>query len=280
MTRLCTEDISHIANNLITYNNELIAKTGCSLAQIAEHAVGIDNSSLCLKHHKAAVIPMTSGQGIIGGFASTVASIVNFLGVPAVVTENTDAAGLAEAYQKKASLILLADDLCFICINLLSGKVVDNSEATGKGYAVALDKMVKMNRMAGGLKGQNVLLVGAGRVGKSAASTMAKLGACLGVYEIRAEAKAALIKEITIRYKSPVKEENCLHDALDRYHLIFDASPIPGFIDIEHVGEGTFIAAAGMPLGVTAGAYARVSKRILHDPLQIGVAAMVFEALN
>jgi len=39
------------------------------------------------------------------------------------------------------------------------------------------------------------------------------------------------------------------------------------------------VAAPGMPLGLTAAAAEKTGLRLLHDPLQIGVATMAVEAL-
>ena len=44
------------------------------------------------------------------------------------------------------------------------------------------------------------------------------------------------------------------------------------------VGPETFIAAPGVPLGVTHNAIEKVGTRILYDPLQLGTAAMAVTA--
>lgn len=40
----------------------------------------------------------------------------------------------------------------------------------------------------------------------------------------------------------------------------------------------TYIAAPGMPLGLTRGAVEKIGDRLFHDPLQTGVAIMAIEA--
>jgi pyrrolysine biosynthesis protein PylD len=47
-----------------------------------------------------------------------------------------------------------------------------------------------------------------------------------------------------------------------------------GLIDAEHVRSDTFVSAPGIPLGLTAAAAEKLSNRLLHDLLEIGVATM------
>jgi pyrrolysine biosynthesis protein PylD len=61
--------------------------------------------------------------------------------------------------------------------------------------------------------------------------------------------------------------------------LIFDATNTGGHIDVAMIGEETLVAAPGMPCGVTPAARRRLGKRLLHDPLQIGVATMAAQVL-
>ncbi len=49
-------------------------------------------------------------------------------------------------------------------------------------------------------------------------------------------------------------------------------------IDADSVSAKTIVAAPGMPCGVTPQATAKLGQRLLHDPLQIGVACMLADA--
>ena len=64
------------------------------------------------------------------------------------------------------------------------------------------------------------------------------------------------------------------------WRLFFDASNGRNIIRVAHVREETLVAAPGMPCGVTAGAICKLGLRLLHDPLQIGVAAMLIDVLS
>ena len=50
-----------------------------------------------------------------------------------------------------------------------------------------------------------------------------------------------------------------------------------GTIDVSDMDEETLVAAPGIPLGVTDAALARYGAHIIHDPLELGVAAMACE---
>ena len=274
MTRLRAKDIHNITTSLNDYDAQLVKKTGGTLRQIACLTVGIDEEEVrrSQDNFRVSVIPITSGQGIIDGFASVVESITRHLGFPSSATQKTDVSGLGEAFEKGANIIMLADDHSFLAINPGLGRVVDNAEATGKGFATALERMIR------GLRGKEVLLIGAGRVGKSAALSMARMGAHLSVYDIDRGRSENLAGEMRNILRDEVRVEIDVDEALHRYRIYFDASPAPEFILSKHITPETFVAAPGVPLGLSPGARAKASDRLLHDPLQIGVATMIMEA--
>jgi pyrrolysine biosynthesis protein PylD len=73
-----------------------------------------------------------------------------------------------------------------------------------------------------------------------------------------------------------------LHDlyaALHQHELMIDASPSSDFILARHIRPDTIISAPGVPLGLDRSALNLIGDRLLHDPLQIGVATMVVGAL-
>lgn len=270
MTRLSSEFLVDIGRELGNYNMELLRKTGCTLRGIASHAAGITEAEVCdaSSSISVAVVPITWGKGIIKYFAQAVQSVVSYTGFTSFVTCGCDVAGLAEGIKRGAEIIFLADDNCFVAINLPHRLVVDNSEATGRGYAAALECMV------GDLHKRSVLVIGAGRVGRSAVYALKRLGAKIAVFDIN-QSKA----EIVARECEAVREES-LAQALQRYTILLDASPAPGIIQAEHITPNTVIAACGIPMGLSAEAYSLVEDRLVHDPLQIGVATMLAMAIK
>ena len=268
--RLSSELLIDIDKGLDNYNRELLGKTGCTLRGIASHAAGTTEREVLEASNSTpvAVVPITAGKGIIECFAQAVQSIVSYIGFTSFVTLDCDVAGLAEGIQKGAKIIFLADDNCFIAINISRGLVVDNAEATGRGYVAALECLV------GELRARRVLVIGAGRVGRSAVCALKRLGAEVAVFDID-QTKA----EILVREYETVKEEN-LAEALSQYTILLDASPAAEIIQAEHIKPDTVIAACGIPLGLSNEAYSMVRERLVHDPLQIGVATMLAMAVK
>ena len=61
---------------------------------------------------------------------------------------------------------------------------------------------------------------------------------------------------------------------------MIDATPANGIIRARDIASQSYIAAPGVPLGVSSRALEKGSDRILHDPLQIGVATMAMAAVK
>jgi pyrrolysine biosynthesis protein PylD len=270
MTRLSSDMISGLAETIDTYDTKLAQMTGLTLRQIAARAAGISEDALCsaFATQSVAAVPVTSGQGVIGGFTEAVHAIIHHLGCPSFITESCDAAGIAEGIEKGASILFLADDDRFIAVNLSQKRVVDNDLATGWSYAYALDAC------AGSLQGRSLLLIGAGRVGKNALCVLDRLGASVGVFDI----DGSKVQPLMDKYR--IKREKNLCDALERYTLLFDASPAPDIIHPEHIKPETIVAACGIPIGLSEKARNLVEGRLIHDPLQLGTAAMLAIAVG
>ena len=274
MTRLRTEDIKHIRRELTAYDQQLLDKTGKTLKGIALHAVGLhdDEFEKIVKLFKVCVIPLTCGQGVIDGFSNTVSAIISHLGFNSFAAENSDAAGIAQAFEKKSDIILLADDYRFAAINVHTKYVSDNSEMTAKGFVAGLDLM------AGGLKGKNALVIGCGSVGGYAAKILVNMGALVTVSDINPQLASALQKEIADKLKTTIQIDNDWHSTSGKYEYIIDATYSADFIDASVITPDTYVAVAGVPCGLSSQAKKKLSDRYLHDPLQIGVATMVIDA--
>jgi pyrrolysine biosynthesis protein PylD len=270
MTRLTESMIAGIERNIAAYDSELLQMTGFNLRQIAARAAGMCEGAagIHFKSESVAVVPITAGEGAIAGFPQAVKSILSYLGCPSFVTENSDVSGLAEGVEKGASIVFLADDNRYVAINLNHRILIDNDRAAGWGYAFALDSL------AGGLKGQEVLLIGAGKVGTQALCALSHLGAEVGIYDIDPAKSRSLASEFKMRF------ERDFSDALSRYLLFFDASPASDIIRPEHIRPETAVAACGIPLGLSKEALAMMHGRLIHDPLELGTATMLAMAVN
>lgn len=263
MTRLTQDDLWGVGLKLADYDLSLIAKTNLNLKQIACHASGIKENIFNDKSQDnlIAVIPISGGEGLIDGFTQSVCSIIQYLGFKAFITEETDVSGIAEGIAKEADILFMADDNRFIAFDKRKGNVIDNAKATGRGYAAAL------NGMAGGLSGKEVLVIGAGKVGKYAIEYFKQFQAKIAVFDINSEKTKNLSKDISIELN--------FREILPKYKYILEATPQGGGLKLELLHPEAVIAAPGIPMGLSPEAYEVFSNKVVHDPLQIGVATML-----
>ncbi len=274
MTRLKTSDIAGIIPCLAQFDAVLERKTGKNLFGVACHGIRADKNkaSRIVPKLTIAVIPFTSGLGIISNFCLTVKEIVAHLGFLSFVTHETDASGLAEAYEKSADIIMMADDNRYIALQLRQMKIVDNGWATGNAFASALDLMAE------GLKDKNVLVTGCGPVGQAAIQTLMDFGANVSVYDPDVEKTRAFPLDLLKLYKKRLMIESSLKDSVGKYRYIIEASTAKDIIDIDDISQKTIITAPGVPLGVTDRAVKKLGSQILHDTLQLGTATMALKA--
>ncbi|MGE5343384.1 MAG: 3-methylornithyl-N6-L-lysine dehydrogenase PylD [Candidatus Omnitrophota bacterium] len=277
MTRLVSEDIQPINSRLKRYDDELVKKTGRTLWGIACYSNGIDDEALLQGHLErvtVGVVPIKSGLGIIPGFSETVRQMIHHLGFHVFVTNQSDVAGIAEAVERRADILFMADDERFIALNIRKGIVVDNSECTARGFVAALDLMNN------GINGANVLVLGCGPVGYQAVMEVLRRDGRVSVYDIDSKKSLRLKDRIGEVMRCTPAIEPTLAQALSNHDLIIEATNASGVIDEEHITCQTRVAAPGMPLGLTPRAVEKIGDRLVHDPLQIGVAVMAVNALT
>ena len=271
MTRLTQNDIQDIPEMLKAYDDQLLSLTGMDLAGVACRTYGLPRSALYdyAAVARVGIVPITCGLGLIPGFAETVKAIVEYLGFAALITPAANVAGLAQAAQWGADVVLLSDDDDFQAIDFKAGISVHNSEATGRVFAAGLDLM------AGGLEGKKVLVVGCGPVGRNAGHELMQRGAVLGVADKDLAKARRMAQELKHEVDGEVVAAQDLDRALREYRYILDATPAAGIMDTQHVAGNSLISAPGVPLGLTPEALQAASGRVLHDTLQLGVAAML-----
>jgi pyrrolysine biosynthesis protein PylD len=265
MTRLTDDMVKDIIGSLDSTDDMLVSLTGMSTLEMACEAIGITQDMIDLNGIKVGVVPVTSGLGIIKKFSESVAEIARKLGMDAFVTDSADVTGIAEAASAGSEIIFMADDVTFIAVNTTNGKFSNNSFSTAAGYVTSL------KGAAGGLKGKDVLVLGAGRVGSIAAEIMISMGAYVTVFDIDKKRMKDLSDRIGVNMADNLK------DALSRHLFVLNASP--GAIDGRYVKEGTIFSSPGIPfpfddLGM------KKAKMIIHDPLDIGTAVMAVQAAS
>ena len=275
MARLKIENIDGIISGLDGNDEELVKKTGCNLRGVVCHALGIADDALqaAMAPVKIAVVPQESDQAADQGLSKAIAEIVRHIGFKAFITGESNIAGIAEAAENGAGVIMMGDDRRFVALNIKTGRLVDNSVATAKGYVAGLDLM------AGGLKGKKVFITGCGTVGWNAALTALNRGAEVSTFDIdfkRTGKLAGDMKELTGRGVSLAVS---LKSGLWNHQLIMETTNAAEIIEEESIKPGAYIAAPGLPLGLTPAAIEKVSDKLLHDQMQIGVAVMAVEAV-
>jgi len=266
MTRLTEDIIKDVPSKISDLDHELEKRIGMNMRDFACYAMDVDIKKIDFDSYKVAIVPVTSGGGIIGGFSLSVAAAVKTMGMRSFVTGSCDVTGISEAFSSDADIIFMADDERFIALNTRTRSFSDNIWSTAKGYATAL-------RLAeGGLEGKRVLVIGAGRVGTEAVKILIKEGASVDVTDILPHKAKAL--------ESRFAEVTAIDDvslAIRNNRLILNASPglIPGTL----IQEGAVISSPGVPYAFDAEGEKR-AKVIIHDVLSLGVAVMAAASIS
>ncbi|NLO37235.1 MAG: 3-methylornithyl-N6-L-lysine dehydrogenase PylD [Clostridiaceae bacterium] len=260
-------DIGVIEAQLNQYEALFMQQTGQTLAEIAKIAVGLTG---CYTNGKAAVIPVTSGFGVISGFAQAVAAILRHCGVETVVTGKTDVAGIQEAYLNRCDVAFLADDHVCAALGIGSAIQSDNGWATGQGFAAALVQVMKKRGIT--IENTRVLIIGAGPVGHSAARYLAGQRAIPVICDLDERKAAEAAKNIENAVVLPAIT------SVQLYPYIIEASTAADFITKADVTENTIISAPGMPCGITEAA--RETATVIHNPLELGIMTMYFDFIK
>lgn len=260
MTRLKSEWISGIAPGIEECQEYLQDKTGRTFKSL------LGDEKWPATPSKVAVVPITQGQGLIGGFSESVAAVIRVMGVEAFVTEATDVAGIYEASLKNAEVLYMADDARFIALNLKTGKIADNNTATATGYVHLLEAI------AGGLNGKEVLILGYGIIGQEALHVLQMKEARVTVYDRDVE-KQKILSQSRIDILDSV-------DEIKKFPFVLDATNTGEWISPGMLHEDVWYVSPGVPLSLDEDACAYYNNRVIHDYLQVGVAAMLKMAME
>ena len=155
MTRLTPDLIEGVPEDTLDLDSRLMKMCGKTVKQIALEGAGVDRD-VDFSELRVAVVPITSGMGVISGFSQSVNAIVNRLGMQSHITSGTDVNGFDQAVRGHADLIMMADDAKFVAYNVHTAGTTNNSWGTGMGYSVAL------KNASNGIEGKDVLVIGAG----------------------------------------------------------------------------------------------------------------------
>jgi pyrrolysine biosynthesis protein PylD len=270
VTRLIESDVRSLTAHLVEVEAALVRLTGCDLVALGARACGVSEGAArdALAYASAVAVPITTGEGLIPGFAECVAAICAHLGCHARVTAATDVAGFAETLSFGDDLVFAADDRKFLAFDFARRTVADDDPCTAWAYAAALDRAAGPD----GVAGKPVLVIGLGPVGTAAAARLVELGAEVFVTELDDSRLESAAGELEV---TPVP----LADGLASCRLVLDATPSPDLIGADWVRAGGVVSSPGLPPGVTPAAAEALGDRLVHEPLALGVAAMAVQAL-
>ncbi|MGN1044952.1 MAG: 3-methylornithyl-N6-L-lysine dehydrogenase PylD [Candidatus Methanomethylophilaceae archaeon] len=258
MTRLTPEMIKDVPMT-DTLEGQLMDTLGIGLLGLSAMTAGLPAERMGMSGLTAAVIPITSGEGVIGGFSESIKAVLDSMGIQTYMTRTSDVAGFYDAMKDGPDMIFMADDDQFVAYNTKAAKCVDNTEGTARGYLQAL------RLAAGGLKNRTVLIVGCGRIGTFAASILSNECETVNVVDID-RSRSARLESMYGNVHAYTDTETAVRENT----LILNASP--GHIDTEWIAPGSIIASPGVPNPF--GEEARRKALIVHDPLAIGVGSM------
>jgi pyrrolysine biosynthesis protein PylD len=138
MALLTPEDLRNINRQLQEADSSVRRVTGLDIKGICEALYGTSSFS-----EKVGIVPITSGNGVIGNFSSSLQAITQYFGFESFVTDMPDVTGYYEAVRNGAEIILMADDSTFLAHNLKNGKIANNQPCTGIIYAEIASRYLK-----------------------------------------------------------------------------------------------------------------------------------------
>lgn len=268
MTRLSENDLAGQADDWRAYAARLRQTVGCGLVDVCGRALELPPDAVrqALAAVRVGVVPVSSGEGRIPGFADLLAATARALGSEAVVLPPDDE-GFAQARAGACDVLLWADDDTYLAEHVRSGHCAENGWATGRGFAAALCGMAELHAFE-----RRALVLGAGPVGTSAAAWLAGHGFAVTLCDTvpgRAKIRAANIPHC----QGVVPEEL---SGLRPFACLLDASPTAACFPLRHLAAGACISAPCVPCPWQGCAPA--PNRLWHDPLQLGTAVMLAAA--
>jgi 3-methylornithyl-N6-L-lysine dehydrogenase len=138
MALLTPEDLKNINRQLHEADSAVQRVTGLDIKGVCKALYG---TSPCCE--KVGIVPITSGNGIIGNFSASLHAITQYFGFDSFVTDMPDVSGYYEAVMKGAEIILMADDNTFLAHNLKNGKIANNQPCTGIIYEEIASRNLK-----------------------------------------------------------------------------------------------------------------------------------------
>ncbi len=259
MALLIPEDLININRQLQEADSAVRRVTGLDIKGICEALYGTSPS-----HEKVGIVPITSGNGIIGNFSTSLHAIAQYFGFESFITGTSDVSGYYEAVQNRAEIILMADDNTFLAHNLKNGKIANNQICTGIIYAEIASRYLKADT-------KEVLVLGLGKVGFPGAAHLVHKGFKVYGYDT---AETALEKAVSRLGITPFAPSNPR-----KFSIIFEATPYPNTIPEAVLSENCVVSTPGIPCAISNDLRKKYNVELVTELLGIGTASMLYSVI-
>ena len=232
-----------------------------------------------LAHAAVAVVPITSGEGVIPGFVECVAAICSRLGCRARASDQRDRRRRLRrgAHRRRRPALCRRRPQVPGLPRWPAARWPTTTPCTAHAYVAALDAAAGEDGVAGrgGVAGKTVLVIGLGPVGRAATARLVSLGAEVLVCE-RDEARLAAVAGAL-----PGRRPSPLAAGLARCRLVLDADA-DARPHRRRLGGRQRHCLLARPAARRDGRGRPGAGRAarLHEPLALGVAAMAVQALT
>ncbi|HNW37263.1 MAG TPA: 3-methylornithyl-N6-L-lysine dehydrogenase PylD [Methanosarcina vacuolata] len=253
-------------NDLININRQLQEADS-----VVQKVTGLDIKGVCQALYgtsplseKVGIVPVTSGNGIIGNFSASLHAITQYFGFDSFVTDMPDVSGYYEAVQNRAEIILMADDHTFLAHNIKNGKMANNQPCTGIIYAEIASRYLKADS-------KDVLVMGLGKVGFPGAAQLVQKGFRVYGYDPDARLLKRAVSDLGVIPLDPANPK--------KFSIIFEATPCANTIPETVLSENCVLSTPGIPCAISEELRKKYDVQLVAEPLGIGTASMLYSVL-
>lgn len=253
-------------NDLININRQLQEADS-----VVQKVTGLDIKGVCQALYgtsplseKVGIVPVTSGNGIIGNFSASLHAITQYFGFDSFVTDMPDVSGYYEAVQNRAEIILMADDHTFLAHNIKNGKMANNQPCTGVIYAEIASRYLKADS-------KDVLVMGLGKVGFPGAAQLVQKGFRVYGYDPDARLLKRAVSDLGVIPLDPANPK--------KFSIIFEATPCANTIPETVLSENCVLSTPGIPCAISEELRKKYDVQLVAEPLGIGTASMLYSVL-
>jgi len=262
MALLTPEDLKNI--------NEQLKKADLAVQKVT----GLDVKGLCRDFYgttpnfeKVGIIPVTSGNGVIGSFSESLDVIAKYFGFHSFVTSVPDVSGYYEAVKRGAQIILMADDNTFVAHNLRNGKIANNQPCTGIIYAEIASRYTKTDS-------NEALVVGLGKVGFPGAEHLVNKGFKVYGHDTDKSLLEKAVSELGI-----IPFELSDPNNSKKFSRIYEATPCADTIPEGVISENCVLSTPGIPCAISEKLQEKCNVELVMEPLGLGTASMLYSVL-